>query len=132
MLIVIVQGETFHTGNYVFVKGDNDDAPDAAVKGWVAKILEIRSGDSGDSLNIYVRVYWMYRPEDLPKGRQPYHGENELIASNEMAIIEAQTIQSHANVEYWDEKVETGAPPNVDLYWRQTLDVSKAPPKLSV
>lgn len=56
---------------------------------WVARILGIRASDED---YVYARVYWMYRPDELPHrtydgkkivyGRQPYHGTNELIASN--------------------------------------------------
>jgi hypothetical protein len=56
---------------------------------WVARILEIRASDEH---HVYARVYWMYSPDELPpgtidrmktvQGRQPYHGTNELIASN--------------------------------------------------
>jgi hypothetical protein len=56
---------------------------------WVAHILEIRASDEH---HVYARVYWMYWPDELPHGtiyrkkrvhgRQPYHGTNELIASN--------------------------------------------------
>jgi hypothetical protein len=56
---------------------------------WVARILEIRASDEH---HVYARVYWMYWPDELPhgthdgkktvQGRQPYHGANELIASN--------------------------------------------------
>ncbi len=56
---------------------------------WVARILEIRAADEH---HVYARVYWMYWPDELPsgtldgkktvQGRQPYHGQNELIASN--------------------------------------------------
>jgi hypothetical protein len=56
---------------------------------WVARILEIRASDEH---HVYARVYWMYWPDELPQGthdgkkavqgRQPYHGQNELIASN--------------------------------------------------
>lgn len=56
---------------------------------WVARILEIRASDEH---HVYARVYWMYWPDELPRGsrdgrkivrgRQPYHGTNELIASN--------------------------------------------------
>jgi hypothetical protein len=56
---------------------------------WVARILEIRASDEH---HVYARVYWMYWPDELPegtldgkkyvRGRQPYHGNNELIASN--------------------------------------------------
>ncbi|KAF5700183.1 hypothetical protein FMUND_14426 [Fusarium mundagurra] len=61
---------------------------------WVARILEIRASDEH---HVYARVYWMYWPDELPpgtvdckktvKGRQPYHGVDELIASNHMDII---------------------------------------------
>ena len=56
---------------------------------WVAKILEIRAKDEN---HVYTRIYWMYWPDELPQntldgkriisGRQPYHGQNELVASN--------------------------------------------------
>jgi hypothetical protein len=56
---------------------------------WVARILEIRASDEH---HVYARIYWMYWPDELPQGthdgkktvqgRQPYHGLNELIASN--------------------------------------------------
>ncbi len=56
---------------------------------WVARILEIRASDEH---HVYARVYWMYWPDELPQGthdgrktiqgRQPYHGLNELVASN--------------------------------------------------
>ena len=56
---------------------------------WVARILEIRASDEH---HVYARIYWMYWPDELPagtvdgkksvQGRQPYHGVNELVASN--------------------------------------------------
>lgn len=59
---------------------------------WVARILEIRAKDEH---HVYARVYWMYWPDELIegtmyrgkpiKGRQPFHGTNELIASNHSA-----------------------------------------------
>ena len=62
-------------------KKSNDD--------WVARILEIRASDEH---HVYARVCWMYWPDELPQGthagkkavqgRQPYHGINELVASN--------------------------------------------------
>ncbi|KAF4465099.1 hypothetical protein FALBO_8056 [Fusarium albosuccineum] len=68
------------SGKHDFKKSDN---------AWVARILEIRASDKH---HVYARVFWMYRPDELPpgtlydkkiiQGRQPYHGANELIASN--------------------------------------------------
>lgn len=47
---------------------------------------------ASDEHHVYARIYWMYSPDELPAGtvdgkktitgRQPYHGQNELIASN--------------------------------------------------
>lgn len=57
---------------------------------WVARILEIRASDEH---HVYARVYWMYWPDEIPvgtkdsdnkyvSGRQSYHGQHELVASN--------------------------------------------------
>lgn len=64
-------------------------APDRSEDHWVARILEIRASDEH---HVYVRVFWMYWPDELAEGtryggrqvqgRQPYHGASELIASN--------------------------------------------------
>lgn len=86
---------------------------------WVAKILEIRARDE---VNVFIRVYWMYRPEDLPGGRRQYHARNELIASNAMDIINAQTVNGKAFVLHWieeDDKSEILDPAR--LFWRQAI-----------
>jgi hypothetical protein len=69
----------------------------------------------------------LYRPEDLPGGRQPHHGESELIASNHMDIIEALSVADRADVIHWDENPEKPWPPKEQLFWRQTFDVEKPP-----
>ncbi|KAK0631882.1 hypothetical protein B0T14DRAFT_14315 [Immersiella caudata] len=95
---------------------------------WVARILEIRASDEH---HVYARVYWMYWPDELPQGthdgkktvqgRQPYHGANELIASNHMDIINVVSVTSQAQVKQWyeenDDEVQQA------LYWRQAFDV---------
>lgn len=95
---------------------------------WVARILEIRASDEH---HVYARVYWMYWPDELPPhthdgkktvhGRQPYHGMNELIASNHMDIINVVSVTQQALVNQWyeenDEDIQNA------LYWRQALDV---------
>ncbi|KAF2464092.1 uncharacterized protein BDR25DRAFT_297165 [Lindgomyces ingoldianus] len=115
--------ETFSVDDFVFIKASEEQDPDpnATVKGWVAKVLEVRAGDEQ---HVFLRVYWMYRPEDLPKGRQPYHGENELIASNYMQIVDATTVDSKAEVKHWVEQSNQNEvlDPN-QLFWRQTLNV---------
>ncbi|KAM0364328.1 hypothetical protein ACHAPK_010715 [Fusarium culmorum] len=101
---------------------------------WVARILEIRASDKH---NVFARVYWMYWPEELPpgtichnmrvRGRQSYHGTNELIASNHMDIINVVSVTAPAIVEQWiepdDEEIQD------PLYWRQAYDCRK--PQLS-
>lgn len=69
---------------------------------WVARILEVRASDEH---HVYARVYWMYWPEELPlgtlngkkqiSGRQPYHGQHELVASNHSKHLESTS--SHAS-----------------------------------
>lgn len=69
---------------------------------------------------------WLYRPEDLPGGRRPYHSESELIASNDMCIIDAFTVNGAASVVHWDEQPnrdQTLAPDQI--FWRQSLDATK-------
>ncbi|KAF7552190.1 hypothetical protein G7046_g7491 [Stylonectria norvegica] len=94
---------------------------------WVARILEIRAADEH---HVYARVYWMYWPDELPadtidgrkkvQGRQPYHGFNELIASNHMDVINVVSVTMPALVSEWveadDEEIHDS------LYWRQAWD----------
>ncbi|PWI64318.1 hypothetical protein PCL_11289 [Purpureocillium lilacinum] len=82
---------------------------------WVAKILEIRALDAD---NVYGRVIWMYSPDELPpktlinerfvSGRQPYHGQHELIASNHMDIINIVSVAMPAIVNHWLESEDEG------------------------
>ena len=70
-------------------KATSDDNSLPAADLLVAKIIEIRPSDEH---HVYARVYWMYWPDELRQntkdgkrtigGRQAYHGQNELIASN--------------------------------------------------
>lgn len=121
-----LQGDVFSVGQMVFVEQETEketSKTDAAVSKWVAKILEIRAHDP---MHVFLRVYWAYRPEDLPNGRQPYHGKDELIVSNHMDIIEALTVLDTAEVAYWnDELDESSLPKKDELFWRQSFDVTK-------
>lgn len=97
-----VNGSKYFSDNYIFVANEdtierqksfaNKEQLGPRTKSnddWVARILEIRASDEH---HVYARVYWMYWPDELPQGtvdgkkvvqgRQPYHGQNELIASN--------------------------------------------------
>ena len=98
----LVNGVKYFNESFVHVANDSSIARQKAMKNddpsqrrkkseddWVARILEIRASDER---HVYARVYWMYWPDELPQGthdgkktvqgRQPYHGMNELIASN--------------------------------------------------
>lgn len=97
-----VNGVKYFSEGFIYVANDssierqkaaNDNKPMQIRKksddDWVARILEIRASDEH---HVYARIYWMYWPDELPagtldgkkfvQGRQPYHGMNELVASN--------------------------------------------------
>ncbi|EFQ91275.1 hypothetical protein PTNB73_09664 [Pyrenophora teres f. teres] len=124
-----INNEEFSVGQVVFVKKveDEQDAPDA-IQHWLAKVLEVRAGDAS---HVYLRVFWAYRPEDLPGGRQPHHGSCELIISNHMDIIEALTVQASASVIYWNDDPDDLALPADQLFYRQSFDITKKTRPLS-
>ncbi|KAF4432398.1 hypothetical protein F53441_13835 [Fusarium austroafricanum] len=108
-------------------QGDGKGTSKKSNDGWVARILEIRASDQH---HVYARVYWMYWPDELPEGtldgkktvqgRQPYHGADELIASNHMDIINVVSVTGPVTVNQWiesDDKEIQDA-----LYWRQAYD----------
>lgn len=84
----------------------------------IGHILEIKSLDPR---HVYVRVYWMYRPQDLPLTKQKYHGQSELIATNHMNVVDASRIVQHANVAHWAESSDPL--PSRNLFWRQHYNV---------
>lgn len=91
---------------------------------WVGRIQQIRGLENGSK--VYLRVFWLYWPEELPTGTQTYHGHSELVLSNCADIIDATSISSNAEISHWREDDDTAdeRPLNA-LFWRQTLDVSK-------
>jgi hypothetical protein len=115
--------ETFAINDYIFVNHQN--IPPGSVLGpvddtkfWVARVLEIKAVDEA---HVYLRVYWFYWPEELPGGREYYHGKKELVASNHMEIIDAQTVSGRANVNHWFEK-DDEEEDITELFWRQKFD----------
>lgn len=97
-----VNNSKYYNEDYVYIANDATIERQKAAGGkdadgddfqtsdyWIAKILEVRALDEH---HVYARIYWMYSPDELPRntmdgkrlirGRQPYHGQNELIASN--------------------------------------------------
>ena len=105
---------------------EGDEAEDEGdLKSWVAYVLEVRAKNPN---HVYLRVYWMYHSRDLPGGRQHYHGQDELIASNHMDIIDAQTVMDKLQVTHMKEEDEEET--TEGYYWRQRFDVCTG--KLSV
>ncbi|KAH7025381.1 hypothetical protein B0J12DRAFT_585311 [Macrophomina phaseolina] len=114
-----IANETFRLGDTVFVKPDDSEAVDAPLPNWVAKVLEVRAASEA---HVFLRVFWMYRPEDIPGGRRPYHGRNEVIASNTMQVIDALTVNGKASVRHWTEDDNDEILDGDQLFWRQTFD----------
>lgn len=85
-----------------------------------ARILEIRALDAK---NVYIRLYWLYTPDQLPSGRQPHHGKDELIATNHMEIIDAQRVLEPIAVVDLKQTEESWHTLDQGLYWRQTYHV---------
>ncbi|KAK3329736.1 hypothetical protein B0H66DRAFT_36038 [Apodospora peruviana] len=137
----VLNGVKYFSEGFIYVANDSSIERQKAVANsepmqprkksdddWVARILEIRASDEH---HVYARVYWMYWPDELPQGthdgkrtiqgRQPYHGVNELIASNHMDIINVVSVTSPAKVTQWfeenDDEIQNA------LYWRQAFDV---------
>ncbi|KAJ3499491.1 hypothetical protein NLG97_g273 [Lecanicillium saksenae] len=133
----VLNGNKYLSDEFIFVA--NDEAIERQKSGklakqqvgpgdfWVARILEIRAADEH---HVYARVFWMYSPDELPAatmsgkktaaGRQPYHGMNELIASNHMDIINVVSVVQPAKVNQWieadDEEIQDA------MYWRQAFE----------
>ncbi|KAL9093875.1 MAG: hypothetical protein Q9165_003798 [Trypethelium subeluteriae] len=115
-------------GDVVLVNNDYGTGADGEVdifKQWKAHVLEIRAKDPQ---HVYLRVFWIYDPEELPGGRRPYHGEYELVPSNDMAIVDAMTVNGLVTLTKWneyndDEDPDTGTDENPGFYWRQTYNI---------
>ncbi|RYP48641.1 hypothetical protein DL768_005485 [Monosporascus sp. mg162] len=135
----VLNGVKYYSEGFIFVANsstiERQKNPNEALQprkksddDWVARILEIRASDEH---HVYARVYWMYWPDELPagtqegrrtiQGRQSYHGQNELIASNHMDVINVVSVTAAATVNQWDETNEDEVQPA--LYWRQAFDV---------
>ncbi|KAI1112039.1 hypothetical protein F5Y14DRAFT_285664 [Nemania sp. NC0429] len=135
----VLNGVKYYSEGFIFVAnsstierqknpGESRQSRQKSDDDWVARILEIRASDEH---HVYARVYWMYWPDELPqgtqegkksiRGRQSYHGQNELIASNHMDVINVVSVTAQATVNQWDETNEDEV--QQALYWRQAFDV---------
>lgn len=86
---------------------------------WAARVVEIKGFDQA---HVYLRVMWYYSPEDLPRGREEHHGLEELICSNDTAIVLGSSVIGHADIPKWIEADEDEPPKHASPYWRQTYD----------
>lgn len=125
----VTGGVSFKLHDYVYVLPDHKKkkAKREDTDYWIGRVVEIRASDQ---THVYLRIYWMYWPNELPMKRQPYHGKKELITSNYFEIIDAQTVSSHAEVYHWKEKDAENIDFKNCLYWRQTLDAYNRPYRL--
>ena len=87
---------------------------------WIGKIQEIRLERCH---KVFFRVFWLYWPEELPGGREPYHGQWELILSNHADIVELSTVSDVADVLTWDELDERCGLISNTPFWRQTYNL---------
>lgn len=85
----------------------------------LAKVIECRAADSE---HVYLRIIWLYRPEETEDGRQPWQAEDELIPSTHMQIVDAVTCNGSIQVHKWEPGVEGGPVQRRRFWWRQTLD----------
>ncbi|KAH7192833.1 uncharacterized protein B0J16DRAFT_333803 [Fusarium flagelliforme] len=132
----VLSGVKHKLGDFIFLaneqtikrrKVDEDQTPQEDEE-WVARVLEVRAKDAN---HVYARVHWMYRPEELPpgtldgdkkiQGRQPYHGEKELIMSNHMDIVDVLSVSGPAEVKCWGGEEEDKETPE-GLFWHQAFD----------
>ncbi|KAI4122478.1 MAG: hypothetical protein LQ338_005803 [Usnochroma carphineum] len=84
----------------------------------VARILEIRALDPQ---NVYVRLFWLYRPQEVPGalgGSKTYHGERELMVSDHMEIVDALRVVAPVRVVQWREQDKLQVPKD-GMYYRQ-------------
>lgn len=117
-----VGSEKIPTSACVLVKQDDASGTINMDAQWKAKVLEIRAFDTA---HVYLRVAWLNRPEDLDIGRKVYHGRHELIPTNQMDIITAESVNGQLEVCHWGDGEDDAATIDDEQYfWRQTLDVT--------
>ncbi|KAK6330185.1 hypothetical protein TWF730_004681 [Orbilia blumenaviensis] len=112
----IVKAE-FKRGDIVEIKRPRETGDPNEKKEWIARVLDVRASDKH---HVYLRIAWFYWPEDLPMGRQEYHGRNEVIESNHPDIIVALSVNCLADIKEWDEDDEEAVFDG--LYYRQQFD----------
>lgn len=98
----------------------DEDEPETDSQSYgIAKVLECRAADEH---HVYLRIVWLYRPEDTEEGRQPWHSDNELFPSNHMQIVDAAACNGKVNVRHWTPGIDINEEDEKEFIWRQTLN----------
>ncbi|KAH8800738.1 hypothetical protein F5884DRAFT_540720 [Xylogone sp. PMI_703] len=129
----IMRGKLYTKKDFVYVKGEGaspeHEEEHEHESPWVARMLQIKAKDPQ---HVYALVAWMFWKHQLPHKElkqaslpdpkmATYHGNNELIASNYMDVLDVLSIEGKAEVNHWLEESDEEHRPS-GLYWRQTLN----------
>ena len=89
-MVRIVGSESIATGDFILVSHSMNEGPAFdSFSDWKAQVLDVRALEEE---HVYVRVSWLNRPEDLEDGRQEHHGKKELVPTDQMDVINAQSV----------------------------------------
>ncbi|KAH8797648.1 hypothetical protein F5884DRAFT_251688 [Xylogone sp. PMI_703] len=125
----IMRGKLYTKNDFVYVKGEGASPEHEEEHGheslWVARMLQIRAKDPQ---HVYALVAWMFWKHQLPykESKQAnvsdlkmttYYGNNELIASNYMDVLDVLSIEDKAEVNDWLEESNEEHQLS-ELYWR--------------
>ncbi|RKO84579.1 hypothetical protein BDK51DRAFT_30030 [Blyttiomyces helicus] len=69
---------------------------------WLALIDKVEAAP-GETRDVWLTVSWFYSPDDTHGGRQPHHGEFELLRSTHQDRIHVATVQGKISVKEWKE-----------------------------
>lgn len=102
-----------------FIRSESDKEEQSPIR--IGHILEIKKKNR----HVYVRVYWMYKPEDIAITKQDNYGKREVIATNHMAVIHASNLINPipGEVYLFDEASNSPKPPAQHIYWRQHYNI---------
>eukprot|EP01147_Barroeca_monosierra_P000151 gene151-3542_t len=73
----------FHCDDTVLVKGATRSQE------YIAKIVRVFANADAE---VFIELQWYYLPEDIPGGRKPYHGTDEIIQSNHTDVLSARVV----------------------------------------
>lgn len=118
-----MRSESIATGDFILVSHSITEGPAFdSPSDWKARVLEVRALDEE---HVYVRVSWLNRPEDVGGGRQDHHGKNKLVPTNQMDVINAQSMNGTFKLVRYDRLKHDdrkNAPDQDKYFWRQTFD----------